>query len=85
MERSHEGIGAAVSGAYGEFQMKIIEKVARGLLIIAKYEGAAIAAEHNEIWIGPYEPRKILPSDRHELESLGWRFNRKHDTWEYSV
>jgi hypothetical protein len=57
------------------------EKIARGILLILKYEPkASIAAEHDIIYCGDYNPKILDPQDRNILENeLGWF--ESEDSW----
>lgn len=61
--------------------MRTIDKIIRGLAIIAKYEGAYIVAEHDQIYAGPKNHRDVSDLDLLELESLGWEFNEDINNW----
>jgi hypothetical protein len=65
--------------------MRIIDKVIRGLTIIAKYEGAYICAEHDQVHAGMKSPHDISDLDLRELDSLGWDFDAYLGNWSRSV
>lgn len=52
--------------------MKATELI-EGLQIITKYEpGAEISAQHDQIYAGSYQPKKLTKAEREEMEHAGW-------------
>jgi hypothetical protein len=65
--------------------VKTIAKVINGLMILAKYEGVVIAAEHDEIFAVPDNPDDVSNEDIKELDALGWYFSATQDCWIHGV
>jgi len=61
--------------------MATINQVLEGLKIFAKYGGDEylVAAEHDVIFAGPWEP--LSEEDNKRLEELGWHFDEYADSW----
>lgn len=64
--------------------MTTMEQVAKGLLILAKYEhkGTSVSAFPGIIYAGPRNPEGIVsPEDAAELSSLGWFESKSQKHW----
>jgi hypothetical protein len=58
-----------------------IQKLATGLLIVARYPHPTASAEHDSVYASC--SRKLEPADANELERLGWGWNEEVDAWEF--
>lgn len=58
-------------------------KVITGLVIMNKYDGVEISAEHDIIYAGPDED--MSKEDVKELEQLGWFFDEEYECWAHFV
>lgn len=49
-----------------------------GMAIIVKYEPQAeLAAEHDQIWFGEYQPDRLTDDERETMKKLGWFENQE--------
>jgi len=60
--------------------VRIIEKLAEGLRILAKYD-SSVAAEHDIVYAGPYIASVVSEADRVQLEAMGWHICSETGSW----
>lgn len=66
--------------------MKNIEKIYKGLQIIAKYDSDSFVAEHDEIWSGhELERKKMSTEDKKQLKKLQWDWDADIEAWHFNV
>jgi hypothetical protein len=53
----------------------------QGILILGKYSEFDIAASHDKVYAGPYDPDDLSSEDKEKMLELGWRV--EYDSWAY--
>ena len=61
--------------------MTKIEKVIKGLQILAKYEDCDIQSEHDQIYVGPTDAKDVSKVDAKELEKLDFFIDSEFGSW----